>query len=131
MEGLTTCHHLSPARKGSFYWSCVLGFRSGLNPQLNCYHHIYGGLNQMSKPSKWDLTNSYWICSRHSRQSHWGSEEKIDHVDDLIRTLQSAFGNKQRGPVWYTIYHHYLLQKRATFKPLNVHQPVGIWDIYD
>ena len=38
---------------------------------------------------------------------------------------------KIEGPVWYTIYHHCLLKKRASFKPKKfINQPMGIWDIY-
>ena len=38
---------------------------------------------------------------------------------------------KIEGPVWYTIYHPYLLQNRAKQAPVLVNQPMGIWDIYD
>ena len=50
----------------------------------------------------------------------------------VYHVIQQCPVGKNKGACdWYTIYHHYLLQKRAKQAPLLINQPMGIWDIYE
>ena len=59
-----------------------------------------------------------------------GSSYEINHPAIGVPT-NDVLSGKIEEPLWYTIYHQYLLQKRASFKPLyEINQPMRIWDIY-